>query len=380
MATNPTVTVKYRNQPSATINTITVPIQRVGWQVGRQNITDNWSSGSGTIFGRKPDDLFGASRTTGPTIGDPIAVIVSDGSGQNAYFFGAVQDVRIVYGFTTALDTWEILIQGRYGTTGRNITTITTLANTSTLDFADKIATAMTNAETVYSLSGWGSTTSAQTYSSQVSDAVDSLMATEQGAVVEYGQDSGGTLDAYVKLCSRNDPDLYGLAQNVLSDTTSTVYGVTPKKYNAITFLSANQNYSTKVNVAATGLATQSSGSGRQVYSISTINSTTTEAANIAAAVKTQLDANVKTPYTVTFAGSNNSVACSSLGDANQIKKAAVLVFRGTQFNMSIEGLQFDATPEDWECTWTLATGTTQAWFRLDNQMFGVLDTSRLGY
>ena len=381
MATRPSITVKYKNPSSGSPTTVTAPIQRVSWNSGRANITDDWQAGVANIYGREPDTLFGSGATSGPVIGDVVQIAVSDGVGQTAYFYGAVADARILYGLTTAYDTWELRIEGRYASLGRNVATIGTSAGASTGDMAQSIQTEQTNTQ-VYVSSGWGSTTSAQTITGQLSNAVNDLMATEQGVVREYGAliSGGPNYDAYAGLFGRNSTEILQLGSNVLSDTSATVYGVTPHKYEQIEFLSAAQNYSTKIVVNADGFAAQSSGTGQYVQSIETINGSASEAANVAGYVKTQLDLNGKVPYSVRFTGANNAVACVSLADQAQVKDAAVVVFRGTQYDVVIEGLQFDATAEDWECVWSLSSSTANAFLRLDDTVYGRLDYNKLGF
>ena len=141
MATRPTITVGYKTPSSGSPSTITVPIQRVSWNVGRRNLTDNWTSSIATIFGRNPDTLFGTAGTGGPQINDVVRIAVSDGGSEFAYFYGSIQDVRILYGFSTNYDTWEITVQGRYGSTGRNDQSFTTTAGDSTSSLALAIRT-----------------------------------------------------------------------------------------------------------------------------------------------------------------------------------------------------------------------------------------------
>jgi hypothetical protein len=55
-------------------------------------------------------------------------------------------------------------------------------------------------------------------------------------------------------------------------------------------------------------------------------------------------------------------------------------VFRGTQHDCVIEGLQFDATPENWTCNWVLSGADQNAYLRLNDSIFGQLDYNRLGF
>lgn len=376
MSTKPFVTVNYKADGYIGLLTLS-NVARVDWNVGRSNITDQWSAGTCTVFGRGA--ILGGGFP--PTIGREMRVQVQD-AGSTATFYGLISDVRQIYGIVSTMDTYEVRIEGTYAALARNYGTVTTTAGASTSSMADSIRNTLPSTVGVNG-GGWGSTTSAQTYTGQNSDPLDVLMATEQGAVVEYGEDQPWLTPVSfinkITLYGRNASALYQLGFNVMSDTGTSVYGVTPYKYSEIEFLSAAQNYGTKVVVNASGLAEQSSGTGNYVQAINTINSSTSEAANVAGYVKTQLDISQSVPVRLSFSGAGNSNNSVFLANTNQVKQACAIVFRGTTYDAVIEGLSFTADPANWECSWILSSSLQNAFLRLNDTIFGTLDDNKLG-
>ena len=45
-----------------------------------------------------------------------------------------------------------------------------------------------------------------------------------------------------------------------------------------------------------------------------------------------------------------------------------------------IDQVSYSITPDVFTCTYMLSNADVQAFFRLDNTLFGVLDTDKLGY
>ena len=369
MSTKPNVLVRF--QRGATGYEIG-SVQAVSWFAGRANISDNFNANTCVIEGRNPENI-----TTKPQIGDPILVRLYETSPTDAAnFFGYVQDFSIQYGITSAYDTWSISVEGALGRAGRQTSTITTSSGASTLAMAQSINTA---APTVVSLSGttgWGSTTSAQTYDRDLQTTIQALMATEQGWIVQGGDyDPPGSPDvlAYCILYGRNSS--VGGATYTFSDV-----GANPYKYDSIVFRNLADNYSTKVLVSADGFATQSSGSGDYNYEISTINGSATEAANLATYVKTNFENNANVPYTIHTRGSMTDDSAYKLLSPNNVGRSVSIVFRGTTYTARIEGVQATADAEDWQVTLYLSSIAQSAWLILDSTLFGKLDTAKLGF
>lgn len=390
MATKPTAAFAYkktRNQRPA-YNLTDGYIQRVDWTLGRQNITDNYSAGTCTVYGRDITAITGANP---PALGDEARVTVTDpaNSGNAAEFYGFISDIRRIYGQTANMDTWEITVEGAYGRIGRDTATVTTTAGASTSAMADSIVTATGSLATNQSTTGWGSTTSAQTITGQPTDAIDTLLATEQGFMV----------DGYVLVVTAVGPPLLtiwapacwlnsrGAAQSTtiylnLADDGTTYQSQTAYKFREIEFLSAAQNYGTKVTVQADGFADQTSGTGTYVQTVATINGSATEAANLAGYIKTSLDISTTIPYRVTYDGSTNPTASFPLTAATYaaIKRYVRIKFRGTEYFGRIEGLTLSADASNYQVNLFLSSNLQNAFLTLDSPYNGLLDTNKLGF
>ncbi len=371
MATKPTITIKFRQPGSGTTLTFTANVVTgCNWSYGRQRITDTFQGHNCQVFGIKP-----ANVTTWPEIGAAVSVVVTDSAtSQTAQFCGSLADVEIQYGTIAALDTFTMLIESPLSRAGRQIGSITTVANDSTYYMADKI-----NALTPMDIGvgflmpyQYAFTTSAQTIEQTVTDHVNLWAATEQGRVLEFG-------DA-------TDPDLATLGATLvgtrLGPSTGAFYfgdsNPSHSKYSQLVFQSLADNYSTKVLVNATGFAEQSSGTGSFNYEISTINGSATEAANLAGYVKTSLDVNQRTPTSIRFDGATNGTVIT-LGNQGNNNAAGKIDFRGTTYDVGIEGANFSANATNWECELFLSSNAYRPWLILGSATYGILDTNRLG-
>ncbi len=377
MATKPTATAVYTSNVVTGLTSL-ANITRVDWSIGRQNITDQWASGTCRVYGRGNVVNPGGVQ---PTIGFQMRVRVTDGSNE-ANFYGWIQDVRQIYGIKTNLDTYEITLEGTFAVSGRNTGTITTVAGASTQNMLTSIRATYYGGDT-FDMGGWGSTTSAQTYTGQIADAFTDLLETEQGVMKETGEDIPflpPTIKATVEIYGRNATGLYQLGSNVFADDGSVYNSITGWKYSDIEFLSQAANYGSKVVVQAAGFADQSSGTGTYAQTFSTINGSATEAANLAGYIKTQLNLAGTVPYRLSFSGASNTASTVFLADRTRIKESCWIKFRGTAYTAVIEGIEFSADASNWECTWYLSSSLANAFLKLDNPILGTLDTNKLGF
>jgi hypothetical protein len=67
------------------------------------------------------------------------------------------------------------------------------------------------------------------------------------------------------------------------------------------------------------------------------------------------------------------------LSNPKNIKNAVNIKLRGTTYNAVIEGMDFDADPSNWRCTLYLSSSLQNAFLRLDDAVYGKLDTNKLG-
>ena len=186
-------------------------------------------------------------------------------------------------------------------------------------------------------------------------------------------------------MCS-SDLQLIAVFSDDLTVSSVVINGLTYylNRYTEIEFLSAAYNLGTKVTVQADGLAEQSSGSGLYAQTVSTINETTSQAADLAGYLKTKFEVSSQVPYALRFSGANQTYAYDlALAAADQTAngQAIVVYFRGLTYNCVIEGLQFDVSPQaGWSCTLNLSSSLQNAFLKLDNPIFGTLDNNKLGF
>ena len=375
MATKPTIVVSYYDSNITPFGSLPY-VQTVSWSAGRANITDQWSGSTCLITGRSPSTI-----TYPPQIGNKVRVVVTNaGSTNTATFYGYVSDWRVIYGITAAYDTYELTVESGYAKAGRGTATITTTAGASTQAMATSIQTSLGGVDAVDVSTGWGSTTSAQTLTGQVSDSVNRLMATEQGTVIDTGSSFTGYPQSFktkLGLSGRNDPNL-GLPILAFSDVPDS----NNSAYSEIQFLSSAQNYGTKVVIQSSGLADQSSGSGDYVQTISTISGSTSEAANLAGYVQAELNLSTAVPYGLTTTGavSNATPYIMAAADPANIHQGVSIVFRGNTYYCLLEGLSFSANQTDWRVNLYLSSSLQNAFFRIGNTVYGRLDNNKLGF
>lgn len=374
MATKPTAIVAYYHDDVTPFVGSLANVTSVSWSGGRQNITDQWAGTTCLITGFKPSDI-----ALHPQVGKRARVYVyNGGAGTPAKFYGFVSDWRVIYGITAAYDTYELIIESGYARAGRTAGTVATTAGNSTSAMASSLVSLM-GSDYVEQFDGWASTTSAQTIVGQYSNAVDQLMVTEQGTVVDTGLTFGGYPQSFYSklgLYGRNSTALY---QNKWTFSDAGTAGTI--KYNEVEFLSSAQNYGQVVTVQASGFADQSSGTGDYVQTFSTINGSASEAANLAGYIKAQLNLLTAVPYSITTTGAVSTLSTAiEMADPAYIHQAATIVFRGNTYNCVVEGLSFTANQQDWRVQLFLSSSLQNAFLRLDSAAFGTLDNNRLGF
>lgn len=371
MATRPTITVKFRQPGSSTTQTFTANVVTgCSWTFGRQRITDTFQGNNCQVFGIKPSTV-----TTWPEIGASVSVVVTDRtSSLTAGFVGTISDVEIQYGIIASLDTFTMTVESPLSRAGREIATLTTTAGASTYTMAENIDN-LTNMRIgpAFVTSGfYACTTSAQTIEQTITDHVNLWQRTEQGRVGEYGD--------------QTDPDITTMgavlvgSRLAVSDNTFFFGDANPAhiKYNQLVFQSLADNYSTRVLVNAAGFAQQSDGTGTFVYEIDTINGSATEADNLAGYIKAILDLNQRTPTSIRFDGATtNSV---DLCDFSGHGRGGSITFRGTRYDVAIQGGSFSANATNWEGELYVSSAAYLPFLTLNSSVYGIIGTNKLGF
>lgn len=373
MTTKPTYSIKYYATGSSSPYTLPSGIVTgVSWDTGRRNITDNWNGGNCTIYGRSP-----SSFSPAPEIGKTVRVTLNDGSDAN--FYGFIADYRVIYGLTANMDTWELTLESGYAIASRRTSNVVYAnAGDSTYNLAFRIQTVFGPGQSISagSASGFGTITSSQSWNGYLSDPITACLSTEAGVLVDEGILPGGSaFYPTSRIYGHNAP---WTKKATFSDAADSNY-----RYSTIEFQSSAYNYGSKIIVQPSGLAQQEAGSGDYSQTITTINGTTSDAANLASYLKIKLDLATAVPASITFNSAVNvpkSLSIGALCDTSVVGNYIDIIFRGNTYTCIIEGFAMSGDPTQLSCTYYLSSSTQNAFLRLDDTVFGKLDTNRLGF
>ena len=339
-------------------------VQNVSIQRGRQQVQDPFKSGTATIQGLKPNLL--------PTlqIGDKIEIDCV--SPFTPMFYGTIADIKIDYGFVANLDTWTIYCEDNIAQAGRALTPTTGYINDGQTTVEAAVSIGSQSGVSVQNIFASTSTTlvSGQTLTNENLLAVlQDLVFTEQGRLVN--------IENGIAFYTRNDVGIF----NVGSFTDGTLTAANdPVPFNQVQFYSQADSYFTEAVIEPAGLASQSSGTGSRVFSGTSYNQTTADAANLAAYVLATLQVNNQVPQTVSCMSENqtNDAALNMMAQAGDGIRGE-LILRGTRYQIFIEGGTMTATPEQTLFSFSVVSSAANDFFILDSSTFGILDTNRLG-
>jgi len=376
VTTKPSYTIKYYATGSGSPYTLASGIVTgVTWNSGRRNITDNWNGGNCTIYGRSP-----SSFSPGPEIGKGVSVTLNDGSAGT--FYGYIADYRIIYGLSTAYDTWELALESGYSAASRRVSDdVFCTVGESTYTLAYRINQASVLAGSGYSISygpasSFGAIVSTQSWNGYLSDPITDCLTTEAGVLIDTAILPGG--GAFYPTSTIYGHNATWTKKATFSDAADSNY-----RYNSIEFESSAFNYGSQVIVEADGLAAQTSGTGIYAQTFQTINGTTSDAANLAAYLKTKLDLATAVPSAISFTSGTNvpkSLNIGALCDPTVVGNYIDIIFRGTTYSCIIEGFTMSGNPTELSCTYYLSSSLQNAFLRLDDAVFGKLDTNKLGF
>ena len=330
-------------------------VQSVSMRKGRINLTDNYSNGSVTISGRRPDLL--------PTIkiGDEIYLTISyvplvgsPWSSQNNF---RVTNVIVEYGIVSSEDTWTITGEDAFGAAGRAIFTRTFSAGTLLQVAATTIGTTVGVPVQVPTSLPDTVTMSAQTFTDQNAlQVLTNLSNTGAGYLWPV------------------DDEIYWYPRNwqtevVYQNFTDTGAGSNPTKYDRVQFAALADTSVTKVIVEPEGLASQSSGTGNNTFVVQTYSETTTEAANLAAYFAGSLTVDVPEPIEISILldAQSNGTALLALDPRSGIN----LTFRGSVYPTIILGFTVSGTPNSTRISYNVISSDFYRYLELNDPIYG---------
>lgn len=342
-------------------------LQTVNITTGRKGVQDPYKAGTANIEGRNPSDL--------PVIevGDflRIEAYPPDESVQYFMFQGRIADVQIQYGFVPALDRYTIFAEDALANAGRLNVNGSWVAGITTAEAADDIL-AGTGVPITFPtpLKAGASKVSAQTLTNaNLLTVLNELIATEQGSI------TGGASDSIIwqgrqEFTVSNPSALF-------TDDPQEV-SVTPQiAYDVLNFASLADNVAAKVIVTPEGLAPQTFGSGTKSFEMNSYDQTTSQAGDLAAYVQSTLTQATDVPFSISSRTSLQSdlflIALASTGAQERLFVEVEL--RGTIYNCIINGATVSSDPQDTRVQLYLFAADLSAFFVLDDDFYGVLQT-----
>lgn len=344
--------------------TFITDIQSFTISAGKRKISDTFRSTTAIISGRRPDLLPSIA------IGDVLQVFVTVTSGATLFnytLFLRVADLRIVYGTTSALDTWELSLEDTIAYLGRaTLPTRTIAAGTNAGTAAVTIA-----ADVGVTLVETGTTTavtSAQTVTGQNALEVLNNLANTEYAWLESG---GGS-------------DLLGWLSRQFwtSGTNSAVFaddGTGDIEYESLTFDSLADNYANKVVVSPVGGTDVEVGTGDYSFTVNTYSQDSIDATNLGEFITGVFNVSEPSPSSISYLVNTQDATTWTKGLAGPSFLTAIK-FRSQFFYARQIGYVISGNTSQTRITTFLLPYDGISWLVLDDPVLGKLDSNKLGW
>jgi hypothetical protein len=198
---------------------------------------------------------------------------------------------------------------------------------------------------------------------------LNELIATEQGSI------TGGASDSIIWQ-GRQEFTVSNPSAKFTDDPQEV--SVTPQiAYDVLNFASLADNVAAKVIVTPEGLAPQTFGSGTKSFEMNSYDQTTSQAGDLAAYVQSTLTQATDVPFSISSRTSLQSdlflIALASTGAQERLFVEVEL--RGTIYNCIINGATVSSDPQDTRVQLYLFAADLSAFFVLDDDFYGVLQT-----
>jgi hypothetical protein len=342
-------------------------LQTVNVTRGRVGVQDPYKAATASIGGLNPSDLPAIQ------VGDFLWVEAypPDESVQFYMLLGRIADVQIEYGFVENMDSYTILVEDALANAGRLNASGSWAAGITTAEAADDFLAGTGVAINFIdpALAG-ASKVSAQTLTNaNLLNVLNQLMATEQGNLVGVSNDE-------IQWQGRREFNI----QNPLAKFTDdpAEISVTPQcKYDTLNFASLADNVANKVIVTPEGLAPQTFGTGIKSFEMNSYDQTTSQAGDLAAYVQSTLTQATDVPFKISARISQqDNLSLLAMASTGVIERSFVQIeLRGNTYDCIINGSTVTATPSDTRVSLNLFAADLSAFFVLDDDFYGVLQT-----
>ena len=345
-------------------------VQAVSINLGRQWIVDGYGAGMAQITSRNI-----AAWTTAPKVGNPIKIAANG----TTIFGGRITDVEIVYGNKPSMDYAIINCESYLSLMGRrNLVSLSLTQGLTSAQAYTIINTAWSSASTAISTAS--STAVGQTYTGNALEALNTLAITEVGRLNECLIPGEGLM-----YLGRGDFNPYAPTIALSDANTSSI------QYDQINFKSTAENYYTRVTISPLTVASQTNNTGSAPFyslELSTFDYNTIQANSLSQYYLSQFSSQTATPTSFhSQYGQQSTVAAQTafldaIEFGNIIGAEATATFRGTTYNVIIEGLSINASIEDRDTSveWYCSAEDLNNYLILNNAVYGKLNSNRLGF
>lgn len=339
-------------------------VQGLAFTYGQRQLTDQWAPPVWTLSGRLPQNL-GTVK-----IGDWISII-NTGSPEFIY---QVTNFEIFYGTVSSMDTWTMNIESAFSALARSVIS-PTWGNDIDFAFLQIMVAAGINGTSVLT----GTVSSQNVVDENGLEVFSRLFRTSTSGVPYY------TATPSASTTASSPQSIFGI--NAVPATSPSYFFTdqTPSGvqcvYDGLNFGGVNLNYATKVVVSPVGRASQTAGSGNNVFETSTYSATDADALNTANRYLGLLAASGSVPLSITF---NKEQQPSGAVLPDQVARFntpiyAKITFRNNDFYASIIGQDLTSTPGSTRITLQLCASDNSNFFTLNSASLGVLNQNRLG-
>lgn len=344
-------------------------VQAIQTSRGRQNIQTAFSAGRAFVEGRDPSQIAGIA------IGDEITIL-ADFTPDIEIFKGSVSDVQIEYGIVANEDRWQISAEDAFALAGRATVSDTWTAGEQTKSAAQTLIEAGGLTFSNYDAAVNGSTVSAQTLTDvNLLATLNQLAQTEQANLRVIGQD---TIQWIGRRASPTDSLI-----TFTDGTATSIPGFEDVQFSRVQYRGLADNYADYIVVEPVGLAAQTSGTGDRSFTFASYDQNTTQANDLADYVLQTFGIAAQVPaiVEVMLDGQTADAQQACLNGSNPSGKSiAYLILRGATEALFISGVSLAATPAYSRMTFYLTDNEAYQFFQLDSDLFGILDTSKLGF
>lgn len=339
------------------------------WTAGREAKSDPFKSGTGSITVRNPQSLPAA------IVLEALVTISINGF---QVCGGYVTNISYNYGTIPAEDTATISLEGYLAFLGRGFTKNLLMFGATTGDYAVRIGNNLTGgARTIVNDRTRSVCSGPDFYNGNSQDLLLRLVTTESGRLNEdpaeltfHGRD--------VLIDATAAP--YSLTNVRFTDTNPATTGMA---YDSVEFASLTDNYFTQVTVAPQSYGGEvfQAGTGSRNLQLDTDDESDTQALALAQYTLAQFSSSASVPVSITTRNAlSNALDPAQLISIGCVSVRLPIVFRGSTFNTIIEGWSITADPSDVRYTFHVSDFRQNNVFILDDPIYGVLDTGRLGF